>query len=181
MSVYKLVLHPVVADYVPASVAQLHNALSQRGFLGNSFSHDGVDAYLAGEDFLKHIIFLGCSPSVALTPEDGDNFCYIRISGPHQTPQFVQGDNALQPRCPACRQSVRSWQQHPYTDNFQCTECGHITQMAALDWRRQAGFGRLFIEIAGIFPQEAVPADQLLSVLEKATSVQWTYFYSTGE
>lgn len=181
MPVYKLILHPVAADYVPASDTSLQEALSQHGFLGGSISHKGVSGYLPGEDFLKHIVFLGCSPAVALTPEEGEHFCFIRINGPHQTLQFVQGDESLQPRCPACRKVISPWQHLLHTEIFRCGECGHESGIAALDWRHQAGFARLFIEIAGVFPQEAVPADQLLSLLQKVTAVQWTYFYSSVE
>lgn len=181
MPTYKLVLHPAVADYVPESDTLLPGVLKQHGITGDSFSHQGISGHLVGEDFLKHIIFLGCSPSVALSPGDGDNFCFIHINGPHQAIQFIQGDVALQPRCPVCREPVSLWQQHLHADNYQCEKCAATTQVMALDWRREAGFGKLFIDIYGIFPQEAVPSEQLLSALEEATSAQWTYFYSNRE
>ena len=46
-----------------------------------------------------------------------------------------------------------------------------------MNWRKSAGFARQFIEIFNVYPNEAVPADALLSALQQASGVTWKYFY----
>ena len=46
-----------------------------------------------------------------------------------------------------------------------------------LDWRRQAGCGRLLLEVTDVFPGEAVPVSALLRGLEGLGAGPWRYFY----
>jgi hypothetical protein len=58
-----------------------------------------------------------------------------------------------------------------------CPRCGHRQRPLELGWRRNAGFGRLFVAVEDIFPGEAVPVPSFLKGLAQATGVEWDYFY----
>jgi hypothetical protein len=47
------------------------------------------------------------------------------------------------------------------------------------DWvfRKTAGFGKVFVEIRGIYPAEAVPGEALLAALKDRTGGTWRYIY----
>ncbi len=46
------------------------------------------------------------------------------------------------------------------------------------NWRRQAGFGRCWIDVHGVHEGEAVPTDTFLALLENLSGVVWDYAYS---
>jgi hypothetical protein len=50
----------------------------------------------------------------------------------------------------------------------------------ALLWRKNAGFGRVFVTVEDVFPGEAVPVPTLLEGLRAASGVDWRYFYLQG-
>ncbi len=139
---------------------------------------DGV--YRAGEDFLSLIMFLGCSPQVQLDPEsatDGHNACSIRF---HVYPDihFLAAAKSPAPRCRQCRSAV-SIEQHPEpVERLTCAQCGKVSEAVDLDWRQAAGFGRCFVEVAGVYPHEAVPADKLMNALAGLSGTRWAYFYA---
>lgn len=78
------------------------------------------------------------------------------------------------------REAVAAWQADPARNAWRSPACGHVVAAPRARWRHTAGFGRLFVEIPGIYPHEAVPADRLLDALAAATGVRWDYFY-TGQ
>jgi hypothetical protein len=184
---YMLVLHPVDPTYAPESLTVIVDALREVRLLGDPYPRGRDEAYLVGEDFLELVVFLGCSPTVQLEPVDDGRFCHVRVSEPAVRPRFYSGAATPSPRCPACRARIESWREavaaweaDPDGGGQPCPACGEATPVPQLRWRHGAGFGRVFVEIPGVHPHEAVPADRLLDALEAATGVRWHYFY-TGQ
>jgi len=192
MAVHKLILHTADPHWVPDDAGELRRVLREIGLIGAEFSCAGRTHYCAGENFLHLLSFLGCSPSVALEPpldqEAPDDaakaFCHVHLGVPQSRVQFLS-DPGTVPRCPRCRQRIEqwrdvitTWQQAPEDYSWQCPGCGHEMCPRQLDWRQGAGFGRLFIEIWGIHPHEAVPGDRLLAALRRVSGGEWCFFYA---
>lgn len=66
--------------------------------------------------------------------------------------------------------------QHGHS-SVDCANCGENIPMQDVKWRRDAGLGRLFVEITQIFPGEAVPVDHLMKRLSTLPTGGWRYFY----
>jgi hypothetical protein len=71
LSAYRLLLYPV-QDCDTA----IRPVLDKQGMLGNEL---GGGVFSAGENFLDHICFLGCSPDIELEPQTGKAFCYVQL------------------------------------------------------------------------------------------------------
>ncbi len=157
---------------------QLVHALGDIGLLGAPLAGQD-DTYLAGERFLQLITFMGCSPHVRLEPpvDGADAFCHLALLGPYDRPRLLHGRNTRPPRCPRCKTAITNWREFVDADTITCSHCGATCSMAQLEWRRNAGYGRLFIEIRNIFPGEAVPVDELMNRLRETGGGEWGYFY----
>lgn len=185
MSSNQLILLPRDPARIPSSMDALLATLQKNGFIGAALTDKGTNCHRPGENFLEQIIFLGCSPVVALG-EPGctsDEFCYLELDGPHPEPRFLAGKNCKPPRCPACRHTfgevgdwLRQWQEQLVPDGS-CPACGKPLLPQELDWRQSAGFGRFFLRVHGIFEGEAVASDGLLATLQQATGLEWRSFY----
>jgi DNA-directed RNA polymerase subunit RPC12/RpoP len=159
--------------------------LQGSGFLGSSLVNLGAAAFQVGEAFLQFITFMGCSPHIEMEPPpQGGPFCYVHIDGPWLRPLLRHGRNTQAPRCSACRGRITSWREllpawleRPQDPLIDCPRCGHRQCPLDLGWRREAGFGQLFIVVEDIFPGEAVPVPALLSNLKGMTASPWQYFY----
>ena len=182
-SIPRLILHPEDIQYIPHSVANILQQLKSIGLI----SKPGNDAsmYLAGNEFINLLTFLGCSPNINLSPDEGDNFCSISIPDIHETTVLLGYTSMIIPRCPSCKHKVADWKQHfhhwktgDYT--YTCSECQTETPVAKARWRQEAGYGRFCIAINHIHPHEAVPSDKLLNALQQASDTCWTYFYATN-
>ena len=178
-----LVLCPVDPDWIPSDADRIERLLRSIRFIGAPLS--GARCYLAGERFLHLVAFMGCSPGVRLEPgDDGDDFCFIELSGDAGSIQFRCGAHTGTPRCEQCgapftdwKSAVARWQHEGGTTRWQCSACGREAPPWEYDWRKSAGFGRCFIEINSIFPREAIPQQQLLDTLNSHYRVDWHYFY----
>ncbi|MET0029020.1 MAG: hypothetical protein ABW101_15430 [Candidatus Thiodiazotropha sp.] len=142
--------------------------------------------YLLGDNFMRWVSFMGCSPFIRLTPgEDGEAFCHLVINGPSRHPRLITGRNTTAPRCNNCRKRLPDWE--PIFATWQeedpgweavCPHCGHLQDPARYNFRQTAGCGRLFLSIENIFPQEAIPDPGLLTHLQTASDGHsWHYFY----
>jgi hypothetical protein len=189
---YQLVLHAGDPRWAPDAVGAVAEALAHLGLLGDAFAHAGAVHYRPGPAFLDAVMFLGCSPAIALEPDAGDEggvdpagFCNSRLGPVFPAAQFRRGCGGTPPRCPHCRARIRDWQplidawrHDPDNYRWTCAECGQARSPAALDWRHDAGFGRFFVEIWGIHPHEAVPSERLLTTLSGIGGGSWRYFYA---
>jgi hypothetical protein len=98
--------------------------------------------------------------------------------------RFRSDPRAAVPRCPACRAPLADWQSRlqawkddPAHGDWHCGQCGAIGDITGLNFRKTAGFGRSFVEIRGIYPSEAVPAETLLNTLKSLTHGDWSTLY----
>jgi hypothetical protein len=138
------------------------------------------ERYPVGEQFLKLVNFLGCSPSVVLDPgqaETGQTACFLRQHLCADV-RFLAAGARPRARCPGCREPAAGIATGAYDAPFTCGRCGETMPVNALDWRQSAGFGRYFLEIGEVYPHEALPSDKLLSTLQDFSGSGWRYFYA---
>ncbi|MEW8563570.1 MAG: hypothetical protein AB2541_15785 [Candidatus Thiodiazotropha sp.] len=181
----RLVLTPEDPYLAPEDPGDLIQQLREIGFAGERLGQ-GSTSYMVGDQFMKLVTFMGCSPAIQSAPSDSDEpFCHLVQSGPHPLPIFLSGRNTTAPRCEACRKRVPQWQgimgdwaQDPADFTATCPHCGHAQNPANYDWRQSAGCGRYMLCVENIFPQEAVPSTRLLNELRWITGNRpWHYFY----
>jgi hypothetical protein len=175
-----LFLHADDPLWQPRHAATLVARLQELGLLGREGEFDGTDGYLAGRNFLQLLMFLGCSPRVTLAWNEtvgGQQVCFIRLRAVEE-PVFLATRPLPAVRCAQCRASASLSPGFGFATPYRCGECGRTTSAAGLDWRQGAGFGRFFIEVNGIHPQEAIPSDKLLEVLGRFSGCRWKYFFA---
>lgn len=136
--------------------------------------------YTAGEGFMRHVVYAGCSPHLRFEPQEPHDrdFCHVAVLGPYPAPEVITGENTVNPRCPHCRARLPGWQEQLHARQLACPACGKASPPWALDWRRHAASGRYFIELRNVFPGEASPSDQLLQALCRSTGKKWTYSWA---
>ncbi|HEY9150552.1 MAG TPA: hypothetical protein VIQ75_07080 [Gammaproteobacteria bacterium] len=183
----KLILHAGDPAHRPPDVHALAATLADIGLIATPLP--GLpDAWYAGDAFLSHVIFLGCSPQVEFEPGDpqqaaAGHFCHVRYQRQDAGPVFRSSAGRLQPRCPGCRGRLEQWQElvrdwpSDREATVPCAGCGRTLQAPELDWRQCAGFGRWFLEIWNIHPHEAVPTEALITRLEQVAGTPVRYFY----
>ena len=178
----RLVLYPREANTV-ISERVLAEALGKIGFIGESFMIEGEKRYFAGEHFIDHISFLGCSPHINLEPAEDTEFCHVSFFLADK-PMFLAGDNLGPPSCPSCRKRQQSgkltispWQTVSEDMCWQCEHCGQEHAYTALNWRRTAAIARTSVHVWGVHESEAVPNESLLNCLRALGAGEWEYFY----
>jgi len=177
-----LLLHADDPMWQPADPDSLASILSDLGFTRPLSASDRVDEFLAGEHFLKLVMFLGCSPHIVLDPElaeQGQAVCHIRLLN-YLEVTLLRGESKPAVRCAKCRAAVELSRACSFQARYRCQQCGNESRVSDLDWRQSAGFGRCFIKVSGIYPQEAVPSDKLLNALHTYSHCNWKYFYIQG-
>jgi hypothetical protein len=156
-------------------------------FLDKPLNNKHQNRFLVGERFLQNITFMGCSPAVELSPPtDGSlDFCHIHFREIYPEPRFRSASQNVFARCPQCRKRISNWEQavslwskDSFAVNINCDKCAEQVSLYQLGWRHTAGFARMFIDIYSIYPQEGIPTDQFLSLLETQTGAQWGYFFT---
>ena len=152
----------------------LVDILAEIGMIGNRVENSDHD-FIPGDRFIDHVSFLGCSPNIALTPEESEQYCYVHINTPDSRPRLYSGINTVPPRCSECGQIKNNWQQCEQP-GF-CEHCSIEDLQTRLMWRRKGALSRWVIEIMHIYPHEAVPSSLLLRSLENVTGVEWRYAY----
>ncbi len=186
MSVYKLVLHPSRAAAVPHSPAGLLATLDETGLIGAAFELDGHRHFRTGPGFLDHLTFLGCSPVVELDPPASDadgharsgRFCHIQLQPVSATPRLRRRVEHA-PRCRQCRRPLEPalLDAAVTAGSLRCPGCATAADLERLNWRQAGGYARIFLDIWGIHPAEAVPGDALLAALAACTDCPWAFFY----
>jgi hypothetical protein len=174
-----LFLHPSDPLWRPAVRGAVLNLLSELEFVRDPKTGDAVQHYLAGNRFLQLLMFLGCSPQVALEPdhrENGPPACTIRLIC-HDMPLFLVATPPVA-RCARCRTPASLQPDMDPQALYRCGRCAVAAPLVDLDWRQGAGYGCFFVEVAGIHPQEAVPSDGLLQALGGLSQCEWRYFFA---
>lgn len=182
----KLVLHPAQPGFGAIDRTQMLQGLQAIGLLGGTFSFRGSEAFLAGTELARLISFLGCAPHFLTDAADQDKagFYHLEVIGPVAEMRFIASRLTRPPGCPDCRRRIPDWQElidqwrgNPSDSAWTCPDCGAISRPHELNWRQNAGFGRLFVEVHGVFPGEAVPSDQLMAQLRDLSGTPWRHFY----
>ncbi|VAX13159.1 hypothetical protein MNBD_GAMMA24-2560 [hydrothermal vent metagenome] len=191
--IHRLVLHPQNADYTPDSSETIRETLQKTGFIAEPCRlSDGQTAstdqdFLVGEQFLQMLTFMGCSPNINLAPQhEGDrDYCHIVLSPVYAQVHFRSHERDVFARCPKCGRRdanwpalIERWQRNSTLKKYVCPHCYESMSLYDLRWRQMAGFGRFFIDVLSIFPQEGIPTSQLMSALENVSAQPWTYFFS---
>ncbi|MGB5541082.1 MAG: hypothetical protein WBO37_13400 [Gammaproteobacteria bacterium] len=193
MAAYKLLLHPQDPDCAPVDPAVLADALQDIGFIAAPVTVPDGMFYPAGEQFLRLLSFVGCSPAIELDPpadpaaleaaRASGSFCHVYLSSSAR-PRFRADPRTHAPRCPVCRQPDRDWHRHlaawredPAMIEWTCSSCGHTGRLTGLQFRKSAAFSCTWVEVRGIHPSEAVPDEALLTRLRQLTACRWQYIY----
>jgi hypothetical protein len=176
-----LLLHPLNTELLP-DPETLHETLQRIGFTGEAIDEH---SWMAGEQFLQLLTFMGCSPHIRLEPESENDHDYCHISL-HQaiTPQLLYSDNSRPCRCRNCgKPVVQTWKEYDAgAGSWTCRHCDTPHQrLEELRWRNDSGIAACFIEIHSIYPGEAQPVVSLMKQLEKIVKSDWRYFYLHGQ
>jgi hypothetical protein len=177
-----MVLHPADALAAP-SPERVTALLAALGLLAGPLASGKWGT--PGPRFMELVTFLGCSPALMT---EGESAYGVRVAPVAQRPRLRLGANTAAPRCPRCRRSVDgwpaqlpAWRSGPLEAQWVCPGCGAAASASDLDWRRGAGIARIFADLCGVYPAEAVPGDELLDALRGLDGGRWSYFFLRDE
>jgi hypothetical protein len=179
-----LFLCPSQPDLKPEDISGLVSALQEAGFIAHQLHHFHEDnAFFTGDRYLDYIAYMGCSPSIQFDISGTDNdpassFCHVKIHQYECERLIVSQKHARAPHCPKCSKPVKNWQDNLAGEQILCDQCNSLSAIKDFNWRKMAGYARLFIEITDIFPKEAIPQQLLLDKLKSISNTDWLYFYS---
>ena len=183
----RMILTPVDRQFQLKSNQSLVSALTDIGLIAEYFTtKHGADCYKTGDAYLQFVTYLGCAPVLSYIDDEnsGYNLTFISLINSRQM-LFDYCSPKPPPRCPNCGHGLRDWQpvihqwqQQPDNNRWQCTQCHRDIEITRLKWRKNAGFGHVFLQLHGIQEQLAVPNEGLLSTLEQTTNTKWHYFYA---
>jgi hypothetical protein len=190
MAAHKLILHPANPTALPTGERNSAALLRDIGLIGDSSKLDGKYHYFTGDGFLSLVTFLGCAPTIETPPPAGAaelaeaararGFCHISLGDTLPAPR-LRADPCSRARCPVCRK-MQTWSGPGTDDSTRITmSCGHChvdSPIEECSWRQNGGVARLFVDIWGVYPSEAVPGDLLLHTLATVTESPWVWFYS---
>ncbi len=171
----RLLLFPE-SGALPENIQELVAAtLSDMQFTGDAIDDSSVQFYV-GTRFLDHMTFLGCSPAIALSPDEGDDYCFVKMGSLTEQYELIAGRNAVVPKCKQCDQKKENWRALITDDDF-CSNCSNSDQASNLAWRRTAAMVRYCVEVMHIYPHEAIPSPEIMSRLESACGLPWRHAY----
>ena len=175
-----LYLHPEQPDFTVTDIPSLVTRLQEIGLISDKISTQaGKHHYFSGSKFLDYIAYMGCAPAIQFeASDDKENFCFIKLHHYDSAKLIHSQVQSRAPHCPACKKPVPDWQHDKTATTIHCASCNSSSNIEKFDWRKMAGFARLFIEITDIFPKEAIPQQILLDRLSSTTGTDWQYFYS---
>jgi len=182
MSVPRLVLVPRSANWSSVSDETLKGLLQEMQLAGDELRPGFLTA---GPAFLDYLSFLGCAPTVVFEPPSEEaigtgQFYHLRIASPRSEAVFRCDSLTYKPKCPHCKNQLDDWRQwwgEGSCAEQSCPACGEAISPQAINWRRRAGCGRVFIEILGIHAETVKPVQKLFNELEKHTGTPWQYFF----
>ena len=174
-----LLLHPDKPDWIADDRAEFVGLLGDLGLIDVASAAGDPSVYCLGHQFLTLVMFLGCSPHVLIDPRnagEGQPVSDLRYHN-YPEPRFLSARKPTAVRCPGCRAPASDVVPGRPNKLFTCPQCGRVSAVGDLDWRRSAGLARCFLEITGIYPHEAVPSDVLMDRLRGYSGSAWRYFY----
>lgn len=173
----RLALFPQDTENSPVAMAAMRHHLLELKLTGEeSLRHPGL--YLPGPQFMSLISFLGCSPVVSMTADEDQapNPYFVEIVDICKSVVSICGASHRAPRCPQCKCEAADWNHAAEPDTgLVCAQCSFRSPLSGWNWRHQAGYGRYWINIWGVYEGEAVPADKLLESLRTLSGVAWDY------
>jgi len=175
-----LFLHPQQHDLSIHDMSYFISALQQTGFILRKINPQETDLrFFTGDKYLDYIAYMGCSPSIQFEADENDkDFCLIKIHYYKSAELIYSKTQPRPPQCPGCKKPVKNWQDTKTATTIKCNQCDITSNIEDFNWRKMAGYSRLFIEITDIFPKEAIPQQLLLDKLSNITNTGWQYFYS---
>jgi len=175
-----LFLCPRQHDFTLNEDSALISVLQEIGFISKKINTQEADlCYFTGDYFLNYVSYMGCSPAIQFEASEGKGgFCFVQIHHYDSAKLIHSKKQSRAPHCPTCRKPVKDWYKHSASTTILCEACNTTSSIETFDWRKMAGYARLFIEITDIFPKEAIPQKLLLDKLSNITNVEWQYFYS---
>ena len=173
-----LFLYPDISDFVSEDSSAFIAALQQINFISQAVDNTETHHYFTGNKFLDYIAYMGCAPAIQFEENENNHFCFVKILNFTSATLIHSQQQARAPHCPECQKSVNNWQNSITSTTLQCHHCGTSSNIGTFNWRKMAGYAKLFIEITDIFPKEAMPQKILLDKLAGMTGVEWSYFYS---
>ncbi len=167
---HSLFLHP--RSPLPETTrTQLILRLAEAGFLAPA---DDGGHPLPGPRLMEFITYLGCSPALS----SGGVEAGLQLHA-FDAPRWLGGEAIDRLRFPGCGHPVDNGAELLRAGSpWRCPQCDNRGRLEDIAWRRSAAEADFFIEIAPIFPREAVPSDALLSLLEQTSGTEWKWFYS---
>ncbi len=163
------------------------------GIINKTIIETNPHYFFAGDNYLQHISFLGCSPYLnfepqkKLTSSDLNNTIadlnYIHFYCSTETVCFKNTDFGVKAVCPKCRTKISEWRNliSNWEKNSElkanCPECQQTLNITDIDWKKTAGFFNTAILFYGIQAELAVPTDNFLAQLNGMTKTEWHYFY----
>lgn len=176
---------PAIAGWTTGNV----NAHANRDANGHATETEtGPGAILTfdpGERFSEHLAFTGCAVQIG-----GESDIHVWLPAISAEPMLLVGRNSRPPRCPGCGSTLQDWRAQlpsalwPATASgackhlmLVCPNCETHAPASDWDWRKQAGIGRQWLIIEGVFPKEASPLPSLLANLEGLDLGPWHYAY----
>lgn len=175
-----LYLQPEQPDFSDTDIPSLVTVLQEIGLISNKIKpQDNTQHYYAGDRFLDHIAYMGCAPAIQFeASDDKQNFCFIKLHLYDSAKLIHSKTQSRTPHCPNCNKPVAGWLQQRTDTTIHCDQCDTVSDIAKFNWRKMAGYARLFIEITDIFPKEAIPQQLLLDKLAGKLRTDWSYFYA---
>lgn len=175
-----LYLCPQQPDFSPTDIPGLVIALQEIGLISQEINpQESSHHYFTGDRYLDYIAYMGCAPNIQFEAGENDaDFCSIRLHI-YESAQLINSRaQSRSPHCPVCQKPVKDWQQAKTGSSIRCSLCHTISRIEEFNWRKMAGYARLFIEITDIFPKEAIPQQLLMDKLSSNSKTDWLYFYS---
>ena len=159
--------------------AKLIARLQSIGLLGQQLDSS---LFLSGTELFQHISFLGCAPSIPLTPGESDQFLRIQVPKLERAHLFT-ADNTRVPVCNTCRTPFAAWQSQLKggAHILHCSNCRERTSVMDLKLGKRACYSRQIIQVAPVFEGEAVPSQNLLNELERCFDTPFAYAYTRIE
>lgn len=180
----RLILTPQKNEFYVNDMGSLISQLTDHHFLSDELqTSDNYRCFETGDDFLHQITFLGCSPTL-LAADDSDELKTFISIAQHDTIQFANSSPIPPARCPHCQKTDKEWPhylQHwtnNYFHNETCPNCHQDFQFTQMKWKKNGGYGQLFIQIHGVQEQLAIPNQNFIDELQKITQTNWEYFFS---